>query len=104
MSEEWYKWDGSDLLLSIKAQPKSSMDQFCDPLEDHLKIKITAPPVDGKANAHLIKFLAKSFGVSKSSIALISGDCCRIKRIRIHAPKKIPTELSIERKLKPKSS
>ncbi len=93
MATQWYRWDGDDLVLSIKAQPKSSKDQFCEPLEDHLKIKITAPPVDGKANTHLVKFLAKSFGVSKSSVDLESGDCSRIKRIRIKTPKKIPEEL-----------
>lgn len=97
MSEAWYKWDGDDLVLSIKAQPKSSKDQFCDPLADHLKIRITAPPVDGKANSHLIKFLAKSFGVSKSSVELVSGDCSRIKRMRITSPTKIPAQLKIER-------
>lgn len=97
MTQSWYRWDGDDLLLSIKAQPKSSKDQFCDPLEDHLKIKITAPPVDGKANAHLIKFIAKSFGVSKSSVELISGDCSRVKRIRIKSPSKIPSQLDINK-------
>ena len=93
MEQQWYRWDGEDLVLSIKAQPKSSKDQICEPLEDHLKVKITAPPVDGKANAHLIKFLAKSFGVSKSVVELESGDCSRLKRIRIKTPKKIPSEL-----------
>ena len=96
MTAQWYKWDGDDLVLGIKAQPKSSKDQICEPLEDHLKIKITAPPVDGKANAHLIKFLAKSFGVSKSAVELESGDCSRLKRIRIKAPKKIPDQLKEE--------
>ncbi|THB74880.1 MAG: YggU family protein [Gammaproteobacteria bacterium] len=93
MKQQWYRWDGEDLILSIKTQPKSGKDQICEVQEGHLKIKITAPPIDGKANAHLIKFLAKSFGVIKSGVELERGDCSRLKRIRIIAPKKIPEEL-----------
>ncbi len=96
MAESWFRWDGDDLVLSVKAQPKSSKDQFCDPIADHLKIKITSPPVDGKANAHLIKFIAKSFGVSKSSVELISGECSKLKRIRVKSPVKIPPQLEIK--------
>ncbi len=96
MSEPWFRWDAGDLVLSIKAQPKSSKDQFCDPIAGHLKIKITSPPVDGKANAHLIKFIAKSFGVSKSAVELISGECSKLKRIKVKSPAKIPPQLEIK--------
>ncbi len=90
---DWYKWEGDTLYLFIKVQPKSSRDEFCPPLNDHLKIKITAPPIDGKANSHLIKFLSKSFGTSKSSIEIISGATSKIKRIKISNPKKFPINI-----------
>ena len=89
------EWQGEDLFLRVRVQPKASRDEFCGLQGEALKVRITAPPVDGKANAHLIKFLAKQFGVAKSSITLISGESGRDKRLRIHAPAKLPVELSV---------
>jgi len=48
-----------------------------------LKIRLAAPPVDGAANAELVKLLAKSFGVSKSEIEIISGETSKTKKIKI---------------------
>ena len=56
------------LRLKIILQPKASKDQIVGLHDDELKITITAPPVDGQANAHLLKFLSKTFKVPKSSI------------------------------------
>lgn len=89
----WYRWDGDDLILNVHLQPKSSRDEICGTHGDALKIKITAPPIDGKANAHLIKFLAKQFGVAKSKIELISGETSREKRLRVHQPKKLLADM-----------
>jgi hypothetical protein len=44
---DWYRWDGDDLILSLKIQPKASRDELAEPLGDALKVRITAPPVDG---------------------------------------------------------
>jgi len=87
---EFYEWQGDDLILRIKAQPKASKDEFAEVLGNRLKIRITAPPVDGKANQHLIKFLARQFKVSKSQIELLTGDSAREKRFMIRSPKQIP--------------
>ena len=91
---EWYRWDGDDLLLWIKAQPKSSKNDFAGVLDDAIKIRITAPPVDGKANAHLIAWLAKQFKVAKSSVIIENGDTSRRKRVRICAPAQLPERLA----------
>ena len=53
-------------------------------------VRITAPPVDGKANKHLIKMLAKQFSVAPSSIQLLSGETVREKRLCIPNPKQLP--------------
>ena len=63
---DWYRWDGEDLLLAVHLQPKASKDEFAGLHGDRLKIRLTAPPVEGKANAHLMAFLAKAFGVPNS--------------------------------------
>ncbi len=57
---------------------------------EELKIAITAPPVDGKANAHLTKFLAKQFKVAKGLIEIEKGELGRHKQVRIHSPQVIP--------------
>ncbi len=93
----WYQWQGADLILDCRLQPKASSDDIVGDLGDELKIRITAPPVDGKANAHLIKFLAKRFGVSKSRVAIEKGELGRSKRIRIQSPTKIPANLNISK-------
>ena len=86
----FYEWQGEDLLLRVKAQPKASKDEFAEVLDNRLKIRITAPPIDGKANQHLIKFLARQFKVSKSQIKLLTGDTSREKRFMIRSPKQLP--------------
>jgi hypothetical protein len=86
----FFHWQENDLLLSIKVQPRASKDELAEVLGDSLKVRITAPPVDGEANKHLIAFLAKIFKVSKSQVTLISGETGRDKRLRVHAPKQWP--------------
>lgn len=66
--------------LSLYIQPKASQNRFCGSHGDELKLAITAPPVDGKANKAVVSFLAKFFGVAKSSITLKSGMQSRHKR------------------------
>jgi hypothetical protein len=95
----WYRWQGDTLVLSVRVQPKASSDELVGPCDDgqggeSLKIRITAPPVDGKANAHLIKFLAKSFGVAKSKVQVAAGETGRNKRIHIVTPVKLPLSIS----------
>ncbi len=90
MNEDWYRWDGGDLILLLHIQPKARKDEISGPHGDRLKIRITAPPVDGKANKHLIKFLAESFDVPAARITLESGDSGRDKRVRIASPRQLP--------------
>ncbi|QLF94193.1 YggU family protein [Pseudomonas sp. ABC1] len=86
----FFRWDGEDLILVCHLQPKASKDEFAGLHGERLKIRLTAPPVEGKANAHLQAFLAKAFGVAKSQVSLESGELNRQKRLRIHAPRQLP--------------
>ena len=81
------------LRLKIILQPKASKDQIVGLHDDELEIMITAPPVDGQANAHLLKFLSKTFKVPKSSIVLEKGELNRHKQVWIPSPKLIPSEI-----------
>lgn len=95
---DWYRWDGEDLILACHLQPKASRDEFAGLHGDRLKIRLTAPPVEGKANAHLMAFLAKAFGVPKSQVSLESGELNRQKRVRIARPQCLPEGVDISRR------
>lgn len=90
----WYRWDGDDLILQLRIQPKASHDGFAEIMDGQRKLRITAPPVDGKANAHLIGYLAKQFGVAKGDVHILSGEGARQKRVRIQAPRKLPAVIA----------
>lgn len=81
------------LVLTLYVQPKSSRDAIVGLHGEALKVTITAPPVEGKANAHLQKYLAKLFAVAKSQVLLEKGVSSRHKQIKITYPRQIPAEL-----------
>ncbi|QQX81538.1 YggU family protein [Shewanella sp. KX20019] len=82
-----------NLLLQLYIQPKASRDQIIGLHGEELKIAITAPPVDGKANAHLTKYLAKAFKVPKGDITIVKGQMGRHKQVLIRDPKLIPATI-----------
>lgn len=82
------------LILRLYIQPKASRDSIIGLHGDELKVAITAPPIDGKANAHLVKYLAKQFKVAKSQVLLEKGELGRHKQIKIIDPQHIPTEVA----------
>jgi len=90
MTRPWYRWDGDTLVLDIHVQPKASRDEIAGEHGDRLKVRITAPPVDGKANQHLVAFLAKLCGVPRSRVELVSGTSGRSKQLRIESPVQLP--------------
>ena len=90
MPKPWYCWQGEVLVLNIRVQPRASRNEIAGPVGDQLKIRLTTPPVDGKANQHLLEFLAKKCGVSKNRVELLSGASARNKRVSIVCPKQLP--------------
>jgi uncharacterized protein (TIGR00251 family) len=71
------------LLIDVRVQPKSSKNAIVGIHGAALKIKLNAPPVEGKANKALIQLVAKLLGCSKSSVEIISGQASRSKRLLI---------------------
>lgn len=70
--------------ITVRLQPRASRDEivgFND--EGALRVRVKAPPVDGAANSALVQLLAKVLGISKSSVALVSGATARNKIIEI---------------------
>lgn len=82
------------LVLRLYIQPKASRDTIVGLHGDEVKVAITAPPVDGQANAHLVKYLAKQFRVAKSQVLIEKGELGRHKQIKILNPQHIPTDVA----------
>ena len=95
-NEASISWQGADLFLCCRLQPKAAKDEFTKIGDEKLKIRITAAPVDGKANKHLVKYLAKQFKVPQDRVTIISGENSRLKRIKIERPQCIPSALGID--------
>ena len=83
---------GDALELRVRVQPRASRNEllFKDGV---LKVRITAPPLDGKANEQLIRLLAEQFGVAKSKVTLLRGQSGREKLLLIQSPARIPPPL-----------
>ena len=71
------------LSLRVRVQPGASRDAILGESGGELRIRLTARPVEGAANAALIGLLAKTLGVPKSAIHLISGGASRSKLLRV---------------------
>jgi hypothetical protein len=81
-----FEWQGNDLILRIRVQPRSSREGFTEVLGDRIKLCLNAAPVDGKANAQLIRYLSKYFGVARQRVAILSGQTHREKRVQVQSP------------------
>ena len=79
----WLLTEGDGVTLRLHIQPGARKTEVVGIHGEALKIRLAAPPVDGKANACLIAFLAERFGVAKSAVSLLSGDTSRAKRVHV---------------------
>lgn len=69
--------------LSIVVQPRASKTRLVGEHGGALKIQLAAPPVDGEANAELLEFLSRLFGVARRQVELVSGEASRRKRVQV---------------------
>jgi uncharacterized protein (TIGR00251 family) len=76
--------DGRDLVLEVRVQPRASRSEIGGTLGDRLRVRLQAPPVDGRANAALVEFLAETFDVPRAAVTIERGLTGRDKRVRIH--------------------
>jgi len=69
--------------FAVRVVPRASRNEIAGIHGDALKVRLTAPPVEGRANDALIAFLAKRLGVRKSQVEIVAGDTSRRKLIRV---------------------
>lgn len=79
----WLHSDGDGVILDLHIQPGAKKTEVVGRHGDALKIRLAAPPVDGKANAALVAFIAAKVGAGRTAVELVSGLTSRAKRVRV---------------------
>ena len=86
----WYRYDHDNLILTFYIQPGAKFSSVVGLHGDALKIKLASPPIDGKANAALLQFIATQFDIPLRQIKLIRGEKSRHKTVEIFGCTKNP--------------
>jgi uncharacterized protein (TIGR00251 family) len=84
MNEPWLRPSGDGAILILHIQPGARRSEIAGVHGEALKIRLAAPPVDGKANAALLEFLATALATAKSRLTLVAGQSSRSKRVAVH--------------------
>ena len=84
----------NDVVLDVVVQPRAAHTGFAGWRAERARIRLAAPPLDGRANAALLTFLADEFAVPRSRVELLKGERSREKSVRIRTPGKVPAWLT----------
>ena len=87
-------------ILKVRVQPKASSNQIDGYEEGALRLRVTAPPTEGKANTAVIALLAKALGVSKSRLGIVRGHGSRNKTVSVDTL----TEQEVRRRIEASSA
>ncbi|HEX5338653.1 MAG TPA: DUF167 domain-containing protein [Gallionella sp.] len=90
---EWYRINGDAVTLTLHIQPGAKRSEIAGLHGDALKIRLAAPPVDGRANEALLKFVAELFGVPVRQVELKQGAQSRHKVVAVTGSKVGPETL-----------
>lgn len=82
----WLRADGQGCILTLHIQPGAKKTEIVGEHGEALKIRLAAPPVDGKANEALLAFLAETLGLPKRDVSLLSGQSSRRKQVAVDLP------------------
>jgi uncharacterized protein len=79
-----YSEKNGAIVFNVRVVPRASKSEIVGELDGALKVRIASPPVDGAANAELIKILTKTFDVSKAQVEIIGGQTSKSKQIKLN--------------------
>ena len=79
----WIQPTAAGCVVNVRVVPRASKNEICGVLGDALKVRLQAPPVEGKANEALVRFLAESLDLPPRNIRLLSGGTGRNKRLQV---------------------
>ena len=85
--------DGADLVLEVRVQPRASLSEIAGLHGERLRIRLQAPPVDGRANAALVEFVAGLFAIPRARVTIEHGLTGRDKRLRLQGVPSLPAQL-----------
>jgi len=88
---EWCRANALGVLLEIHVQPNAKKTESMGEYDGALKVRLHAPPIDGRANEALLAWIANSLGLSRQQVVLKSGQSNRRKRIQLTVPGLDPT-------------
>ncbi len=83
---DFFHWQDDSLILRLKVQPRASRNAWGEVIGDRIKLYLTTPPVDGKANQAVIAFVAKTFSVAKNRVVIRRGETSRDKEVVVQWP------------------
>ena len=92
----WYRKTGVGWLIAVHAQPGAKKSAVAGLHGEALKIRIAAPPVEGKANEALIAFVAKMLDVPRRTVSVVKGESSREKLLLVADPSANPARLLAE--------
>ncbi len=98
-----WSWNQKTLLLQLQVQPRAARTEWAGLHENRIRLRLNAPPVEGKANRACIEWVAKSFSVPKSRVTVIRGQNARLKTVAIDQPDPTLAEEVLQRLLHPES-
>lgn len=73
-----------NLVFTVRVVPRASRSEIVGYMDGAVKVRVASPPVDGAANVELIKLFAKTLGIAKSDVEIISGETSKTKQMRIY--------------------
>ncbi|MBN1574288.1 MAG: DUF167 domain-containing protein [Deltaproteobacteria bacterium] len=73
----------NDIIFTVQVRAGCRREGITGEIDSALKVEVTAPPVEGKANNAVVKLIAKSLGLPKTAVKIESGEKSKIKRIRV---------------------
>lgn len=90
MAPAWLREEAGALLLTVHVQPGARRSEVAGVHGDAIKVRLAAPPIEGRANDELVRFLAQAFGVAQRQVVIVRGETSRRKVVRIDAPARRP--------------
>lgn len=93
-SARWHRIDGADLLLDVRVQARAARAAIGAVVNDRLRVHLTSPPVDGRANTQLRALIAEVFSIARSRIVLTRGARGRDKQLRVLGCTALPSSLA----------
>ncbi len=93
-----FKDTNGAVTFAVKVVPRASKNEIAGFAGDAIKVRLNAPPVEGRANDALVNFLAETLNVSRAQIEIVRGETSRIKSVRVRGIRAEQVKTCLERK------